>query len=64
MITDKVISLKWATAINEFDIKKPEDVEILAEFRSWYTKALTISEVPQPYRGWVQNGLPAKHKQT
>lgn len=62
MITDHVISVKWATAINEFEIKKVEDLEIFATFRSWYTKASSISEVPQPYRGWVENGLPPKHK--
>jgi hypothetical protein len=64
MITDKVISLKWATTINEFDIKKPEDLDTLAEFRSWYTKASSIDDVPQPYRSWVENGLPTKHKRT
>lgn len=62
MITDHVISVKWATAINEFEIKKVEDLETLAIFRSWYTKASSISEVPQPYRNWVENGLPPKHK--
>lgn len=62
MITDHVISVKWATAINEFDIKKPEDLDTLAEFRSWYTKASSIDDVPQPYRGWVLNGLPTKLK--
>jgi hypothetical protein len=62
MITNHVISIKWATAINEFDIKKPEDLDTLAEFRSWYTKASSIDDVPQPYKGWVLNGLPAKLK--
>jgi hypothetical protein len=62
MITDHVISAKWATAINEFDIKKPEDLNTLAEFRFWYTKATSIDDVPQPYKGWVLNGLPAKLK--
>jgi hypothetical protein len=62
MIKDHVISVKWATAVNEFEIKKPEDLETLAEFRSWYTKASSIDDVPQPYKGWVLNGLPAKHQ--
>lgn len=62
MITDHVVSVKWATAINDFDIKKPEDLQTLVEFRSWYTKASSIADVPQPYRNWVLNGLPAKHQ--
>jgi hypothetical protein len=64
MIKDHVISIKWAAVINNFDIKKPEDLDTLQEFKSWYTKAETIEEVPQPYRGWVLNGLPAKHKRS
>jgi hypothetical protein len=62
MITDQVISIKWAKALNEFDIKKPEDLDTLAEFRSWYTKASSIDDVPQPYQRWVLDGLPAKLK--
>lgn len=62
MITNQVISIKWATAINEFDIKKPEDLDTLTVFRSWYTKASSIDDVPQPYKGWVLDGLPAKFK--
>ena len=61
MITDHVISIKWATAINSFKINKIEDVEVLDEFRDWYTKASSINEVPQPYRNWVLNGLPEKY---
>lgn len=62
MITNPAISVKWATAINQFDIKKSEDLETFSTFRSWFMKASTIEEVPQPYRGWVENGLPPKHK--
>lgn len=65
MIKDHVISIKWATAINTFDIKKSEDLDTLQEFRAWYNKADTIEDVPQPYRGWVENGLPKRYtKQT
>lgn len=62
MITDHVISIKWAAAINTFDIKEYEDLAILDQFRSWYTKASSIDEVPEPYKGWVLNGLPDKYK--
>lgn len=62
MITDHVISIKWATAINTFDIKEYEDLALLNQFRSWYTKASSIDEVPEPFKGWVLNGLPDKHK--
>jgi hypothetical protein len=61
MITDHVISIKWATAINSFQINKIEDAEVLDEFRDWYTKASSINEVPQPYRNWVLKGLPEKY---
>jgi hypothetical protein len=62
MIMDNVISIKWATAINMFDIKSIKDIETLDEFRDWYTKASSIDEVPQPYKNWVLNGLPEKYK--
>jgi hypothetical protein len=61
MITDNVISIKWATAINMFTINNIEDAKLLDEFRDWYTKASSINEVPQPYRNWVLNGLPEKY---
>ena len=64
MITDHIVSVKWATAVNNFNIKKPEDLETVAEFRAWYTKASSIDDVPQPYKGWVLNGLPAKYQKT
>lgn len=65
MITDHVISIKWATAINSFKVNKIEDAEVLDQFRDWYLKASSIDEVPQPYRNWVLTGLPAKYtKQT
>lgn len=64
MIKDHVISIKWAAAINNFDIKKSEDMDTLEEFRSWYTKANTIDQVPQPYRDWVIKGLPVKHQRS
>ena len=62
MITNHVISVKWATAVNAFDIKEYEDIATLSEFRFWYTKASSIEEVPEPYKSWVLNGLPDKHK--
>jgi hypothetical protein len=61
MIKNHVISVKWAAAVNAFEIKKPEDLDILEEFRNWYTKADSISQVPQPYKDWVLFGLPQKH---
>jgi len=65
MITDHVISIKWATAINSFKVNKTEDVEVLDQFRDWYLKASSIDEVPQPYKNWVLKGLPAQYsKQT
>lgn len=62
MITEKIVSVKWATAVSQFDIKSPEDLDLLSQFKDWYTKADSIEEVPQPFKGWVENGLPAKHK--
>jgi hypothetical protein len=62
MITNNVQSIKWATAINMFKINKPEDAKLLDEFRDWYFKASTITEVPQPYRDWVLVGLPPEYK--
>jgi hypothetical protein len=61
MIRDHVISVKWATAVNDFNIQSPEDMDTLQEFRSWYLKAKSIKEVPQPFRSWVLNGLPARY---
>lgn len=58
MITDHVISVKWAAALNMFDIKSIKDMQTLDEFRSWYTKASSIDEVPEPYKTWVISGLP------
>jgi hypothetical protein len=53
MITDNVISIKWATAINMFTINNIEDAKLLDEFRDWYTKASSINDVPQPFKNWV-----------
>ena len=65
MIKDHVISNKWATAINLFNATTEEEFDTLEVFRSWYLKANTIEDVPQPYRGWVENGLPKRYlKQT
>jgi hypothetical protein len=65
MITDNVISIKWATAINMFTINNIEDAKLLDEFRDWYTKASSINDVPQPFKNWVLVGLPTKYaKQT
>jgi hypothetical protein len=62
MIKDPAISVKWSVAINNFEVKTDKDADILQEFRSWYLKAKTIQDVPQPYRSWVEKGLPAKHR--
>ena len=61
MITNHVISIKWATAINMFKVNSIEDAKLLDEFRDWYLKASSIDEVPQHYRDWALKGLPIEH---
>lgn len=62
MIKDPAISVKWSNAINAFEVRTFDDANTLQEFRDWYLRAKTIQEVPQPYRSWVEKGLPAKYQ--